>query len=90
MNALRYVVGTAAIAVGTLGISTAAGASTPVVTGCVGVTFSDAAHASVRGSFGQTIRGFAHEPDGRRGLGDGIQLVQAGHVPDEVAINACN
>jgi hypothetical protein len=90
MKALRCVVGTAAVAVGTLAISTTAGASTPVVTGCVGVTFSDAAHGSVRGSFGQTIRGFAQAPDERRGLGDGIQQVQAGQIPDDVAVNACN
>lgn len=78
-----------------IGVSTSAGASDPVVQGCVGSTFSGAAH-SVRdlgappGALGDIVSGFAQSPDGQAGLGDGIQLLQAGQTPDEVAVNTCN
>ena len=65
-----------------------AGAGQPVVKGCVGDTFS--ANRDVAGPFGQVIRNFAQDPNNRPGLGDGIQAVQAGVVPDDVANNACN
>ena len=62
-------------------------AATPAVQGCVGDTF--AGHKSP--AFGAVvIRPFAQDPTNRPGLGDGIQALQAGAVPDEVAANACN
>ena len=43
------------------------------------------------GDVGQLISGFAQAPDtAHPGLGDGIQELQAGLVPDEVAVNTCN
>jgi hypothetical protein len=74
-----------------LGSGGVAGAGEPVVQACVGTTFSDAAHALPPGDFGQVVSGFAQAPDTEHpGLGDGIQLLQAGLVPDEVAVNTCN
>lgn len=74
--------------------ATAAGASEPVVHDCVGTTFSEhsqAAQVGGPGTFGQLISGVAQAPGTEHpGLGDGIQLVQAGLVPDTVAGNACN
>jgi len=69
-----------------------AGAAQPAVQACVGSTFSGAA-ASVRGviPLGQLVKGFAQDPTtAHPGLGDGIQLLQAGQVPDEVVVNTCN
>ena len=40
--------------------------------------------------YGQLVVGFAQDPFSRPGLGDGIQLLQAGLVPDEVVPNNCN
>ncbi|HEX6579057.1 MAG TPA: hypothetical protein VF082_11885 [Jiangellaceae bacterium] len=74
-----------------LGSGGVAGASEPVVQACVGTTFSDAAQALPPGDVGQLIVGFAQAPDTEHpGLGDGIQLLQAGMVLDEVAPNTCN
>ena len=43
------------------------------------------------GAFGAGIRGFAQDPTlPPPGLGDGIQALQAGVVPDEVVLNTCN
>jgi hypothetical protein len=68
----------------------AASAAKPVVQACVGTTYSDAAHALTPGDLGQVVRSFAQDPGSPPGLGDGIQGVQAGLVPDEVVLNACN
>ena len=65
-----------------------AGAATPVVPGCVGSTFSGLATAGPR--LGQGVRGFAQDPTTKAGLGDGIQALQAGQVPDDVVLNTCN
>ena len=87
----RRAVVVAGVAVGLLlGTSGAASAGQPVVQACVGTTFSGAAAALPGGELGQTIRAFAQDPMGRPGIGDGIQAVQAGAVPDEVAVNTCN
>jgi len=77
------------------GVAGEAGASQPVVQACVGATFSGAAHAlheagAPPGSLGAIVSGFAQQDDGHPGLGEGIQAIQAGLVPDEVAVNACN
>jgi hypothetical protein len=74
-----------------LGSASVADASEPVVKACVGTTFSDAADALPPGDVGQLIVGFAQAPGtAHPGLGDGIQELQAGLVPDEVAVNTCN
>jgi hypothetical protein len=65
-----------------------ASAAQPVVQACVGTTFSAGAHATT--PFGPVIVGFAQDPTSRPGLGDGIQQLQAGQVPDEVAVNTCH
>jgi hypothetical protein len=86
------VVGAATLTVG----AAQAGASEPVVQGCVGSTFSDAAHVlhdselAPPGFLGQIVSGFAQQPDGQPGQGDGIQLLQAGVVPDSIAVNTCD
>jgi hypothetical protein len=87
----RAAVATGVLAGVVLGSGGVAGAGEPVVQACVGTTFSDAAHALPPGDVGQLIRGFAQAPDTEHpGLGDGIQQLQAGLVPDEVAVNTCN
>ena len=70
------------------GIASTAGAATPAEQGCVGSTFSSLATAAPR--LGQGVVGFAQDPTTRPGLGDGIQALQAGQVPDEVVPNSCN
>lgn len=74
--------------------ATAAGASEPVIHDCVGTTFSEhsqLARVGGPGTFGDLVSDFAQAPGTEHpGLGDGIQLVQAGLVPDTVAGNACN
>ena len=67
-----------------------AGAAEPAQHACVGVTFSDGAAALPGGDLGQLVAGFARDDDGAAGLGNGIQAIQAGQLPDEVAVNACN
>ena len=74
-----------------VGTAAMAGASTPVVQACVGTTFSDGAHVAHDNGvpFGAAvIVPFAQAPDGN--LGGGIQALQAGLVPDDVAVNTCN
>ena len=70
------------------GLASPAWAAKPVKHACVGETFAFA--AALPGTLGSTVRSFAQAPDDRPGLGDGIQAVQAGLVPDAVAINTCN
>jgi hypothetical protein len=72
------------------GFASAAGAAQPVVKACVGTTFSGAAAALPPGGVGQAVRGFAQDPTTRPGIGDGIQALQAGLVPDDVVVNTCN
>jgi len=83
----------AAIVAGSVVVSAgAAGAATPVSQGCVGSTVSGLA-AAAHGSgvpYGQLVVGFAQDPFSRPGLGDGVQLLQAGLVPDEIVPNTCN
>ena len=69
----------------------AASAGKPANQACLGQT--DSALASDQpfpGAFGHGVVGFAQAPDGSPGLGNGIQAVQAGVVPDAVVPNTCN
>ena len=78
-----------AIVAGACGGSvSAANAAAPAVHACVGTTFSSLATAGPR--LGQGVKGFAQDPTNRPGLGDDIQSLQAGQVPDEVVANTCN
>ena len=92
MKLRRFVFGISLIA-GTLcataGVATA---SQPVVHACVGSTFSQdvQAYSAIGTPPGTVISGFAQSPDGHPGLGDGIQNLQAGLVPDSTVPNTCN
>jgi hypothetical protein len=77
-----------------MAIATAApaAAARPAVQACVGSTFSTGAH-NAHGIIpqGQVVKDFAQDPNTEHpGLGDGIQLLQAGLVPDDVVDNSCN
>ena len=69
----------------------AAGAAKPANQACVGESLSAlASNQTVPGVFGTTVVGFAQDPNSPPGLGDGIQVFQAGAVDDEVVPNTCN
>jgi hypothetical protein len=83
----------AALAAGvTLGIGSPAGAGKPRVQACVGQSLSAlASNQQAPGDFGAGVRGFAQDPLlPPPGLGDGLQALQAGLVPDEAVPNTCN
>ena len=75
-------------------VASAAGvadAGPPANQGCYGESISAlASDQPGPGAFGHAVVGFAQEPSGRPGLGDGVQLLQAGLVPDDVVPNTCN
>ena len=74
----------------TIGVFAApAGAATPAVQGCYGDSVSAlAAHSA--GGFGAGVVGFAQDPTSQPGLGDGVQALQAGLVPNDIVPNTCN
>jgi len=78
----------AIVAVSCGGIVSVARAAPPAVHACIGTTFSALATAGPR--LGQGVKSFAQDPTNRPGLGDGIQALQAGQVPDDVVQNTCN
>jgi hypothetical protein len=82
----------AGVVVGGIGLMTpAASAGEPAVTGCYGESISLlASNQPVPGAFGQAVVSFAQAPDAQPGLGEGVQALQAGLVPDEVVPNTCN
>jgi hypothetical protein len=72
-------------------LSAPAGAATPAVQGCVGSTVSPLAqNQPAPGAFGRGVEFFARDPFSRPGLGDAIQALQAGVVPDLLVPNTCN
>ena len=72
----------------TTGVAAAAKPANPA---CVGTSFSPlASNQPAPGAFGGAVVSFAQEPDDRPGLGNGIQALQAGFVPDEIVPNTCN
>ena len=79
-----------------LGFNTGvAGAGEPVNPACYGESISAlATEQPFPGAFGGAVVGFAQAPPDEflplPGLGDGVQAVQAGLVPDEVVPNTCN
>lgn len=83
----------AALAAGvTVGIGSPAGAGKPRTQACVGQSLSAlASDQPAPGAFGAGVRGFAQDPMlPPPGLGDGIQALQAGLVPDGLVLNTCN
>jgi len=69
-----------------------AGAGEPANQACVGDSFSVlASNQPAPGAFGGAVAGFAQDPNlPPAGLGDGLQALQAGVVPDAVVPNTCN
>jgi hypothetical protein len=65
-------------------------AATPAVHACVGRSVAWAATGGP--GFGQFIDGVAHDPTSgsRLGVGDDVQALQAGLVPDSGFTNTCN
>lgn len=65
-------------------------AAQPVQQACMGTTVSSGAQAIQ--PYGAVVSGFAQvSGDGNRpGVGDDIQLLQAGAIPDSVFPNTCN
>jgi hypothetical protein len=91
----RWIIACLVTACALTGVATEASASEPVVQACVGTSLSGAAETlrdlgAPPGSLGDIVSGFAQQPDGNPGLGDGIQQLQAGLTPDSVAVNTCN
>lgn len=87
----RFLVVTAATAICTIGLAGVAQAGPPANTGCYGESISAlASNQPAPGAFGHGVRGFAQDPNGRPGLGDGVQALQAGAVADNVVPNTCN
>ena len=82
--------------VATMGVTVVSGlfappahAAEPANQACVGESFS----ALAEPGFGRGIVFFAQgggPVDSKPGLGDGIQRLQAGAVPDQVVENSCN
>ena len=77
-----------------LGLNTGvAGAGQPANHACYGESISALAQHS-QGGFGAGVVGFAQAPPDENlplpGLGDGVQALQAGAVPDDVVPNTCN
>jgi hypothetical protein len=75
-----------------VGPASAAGAAEPANQACLGESLSAlASNQPAPGAFGAGVVGFAQDPNlPPPGLGDGIQALQAGLVPDELVLNTCN
>ena len=88
----RLLVVTSATALAVLALATGvAEAGPPTNQGCYGEGISAlAANQASPGGFGAAVVGFAQDPNTRPGLGDGVQALQAGQVPDDVVPNTCN
>ena len=83
--------GVAVIAVAVTSVAGVADAGKPAVQGCYGGSISALATTQpFPGAFGSGVVGFAQDPEGRPGLGDGVQALQAGFVPDDAVPNSCN
>ena len=88
----RLVVVTAVAIAGVVAAMPAvASAGKPANQACVGKSLSALAMTQpAPGVFGSAVVGFAQQPDGQPGLGDGINALAAGDVPDEVVPNTCD
>ena len=73
------------------GLAAGAAAAQPVQQACLGESVSALASSQpAPGAFGAAVVGFAQDPTTAPGLGDDLQALQAGQVPDEVVPNTCN
>lgn len=91
-SAVVRTVAVASVAAGMMiGSAAMAGAGKPANRACVGESLSAlASNQQVPGGFGAAVVGFAQDPQSPPGLGDGIQVFQAGFVDDEIVPNTCN
>ena len=71
-----------------IGGPVAARAARPAVRACVGHSLSAVASASTQ--FGQFVSSTARDPTDHPGIGDAVQALQAGQVPDSAFPNTCN
>ena len=78
----------AALTAGMLMGAVPAKAATPIEPSCMGASVS--AFSTTYPRPGSVYREFAQDPVSLPGLGDSVQAVQAGIVPDEVFPNVCN
>ena len=80
-----------AVTLAVLGASaSSARAAEPATRACLGTSFWALATGQDPGVFGAKAVGFAQDSTSRPGLGDGIQAVLAGLVPDHIVPNTCN
>ena len=90
-NLLRCALSLAVVGTAGVAFASPASARTPRLQACVGTTFAPAAtNQPFPGALGHLVGGFAKDPTTKPGLGDGIQALQSGGVPDTVVVNACN
>ena len=87
-----HVVSAVALAVAASGVGSVGSveAAEPANRSCLGTSFSALATDQAPGVFGGRVVDFAQDPGSRPGLGDGIQVLQTGAVPDEIVPNTCN
>ena len=86
----RVIVGALALVAAT-SVAGVVEAGTPNNPGCYGESISALArNQPAPGAFGHGVVSFAQDPTGKPGLGDGVQALQAGFVPDDAVPNSCN
>jgi hypothetical protein len=80
------------VAAGLVGaLAAPASAAKPANHACVGESLSAlATNQAAPGAFGAGASGLAQDPTTAPGLGDFVQLGQAGGIPDDVLLNTCN
>jgi hypothetical protein len=92
MRRIRIAAASMVVAAGLIAaVAAPASAATPRNQACVGESLSALATTQpFPGAFGGAASGLAQDPAGRPGLGDVIQVGQAGQLPDAVVPNTCN
>ena len=92
MRRIRIAAASVMVAAGLIGaVAAPASAAKPSSQACVGQSLSPlAANQPAPGAFGAAVGALAQAPDGQAGLGNAIQALQAGDIPDAVVPNTCN
>ena len=93
MRRIRIAAASLMVAAGLIAaVAGPASAATPANQACVGQSLSAlASNQPAPGAFGHAVSGFAQRPNTvHPGLGDGIQALQAGAIPDTLIPNTCN
>ena len=92
MRRIRIAAASMMVAAGLIAaVAAPASAAKPANQACVGKSLSVlASNQPSNGSFGAAVVGFAQDPLTAPGLGDAIQVAQAGGIPDDVVPNTCN